>query len=265
MKQSIVTAPAYYPLVLDQAKEQLKVVGTDNDKEIQSLIPVVTDNVEQYLSRRLVTQTWKVWLDAWPSGDSIELPFGNLQSVTHVKYTETDTTENTWSTDYYSVDTDSEPGRVVLKYGQSWPTESLGPDNPIEIQFVCGYGANAVQAITGATNASPIAVTIAGHGHATGDQVYVYDVAGNTAANGTWKITVSDLNTFSLNGSTGNAAYTSGGSCVKQSVPDNILHAMKVDLSSLYENREDEIVGTTYSRLHRVANLLSPYRMRWFE
>jgi len=37
-------------------------------------------------------------------------------------------------------------------------------------------------------------------------------VGGNTAANGTWTITVTNSTTFSLNGSTGNGAYTSGGS-----------------------------------------------------
>ena len=34
---------------------------------------------------------------------------------------------------------------------------------------------------------------------------------GNTAANGQWVITVTGTNTFTLNGSTGNGAYTSGG------------------------------------------------------
>jgi len=36
-------------------------------------------------------------------------------------------------------------------------------------------------------------------------------VEGNTAANGDWEVTVLTADTFSLNGSTGNGAYTSGG------------------------------------------------------
>lgn len=71
-----------------------------------------------------------------------------------------------------------------------------------------------VKDITGATNASPIVVTIASHGYQTGDQATVAGVLGNTAANGNWSITVLTANTFSLDGSVGNASYTSGGTCV---------------------------------------------------
>jgi hypothetical protein len=72
--------------------------------------------------------------------------------------------------------------------------------------------------ITGATNAAPIVLTIASHGYVTGDQVLVAGVLGNTAANGDWTITVLTANTFSLNGSTGNGAYTSGGTAVVRRV-----------------------------------------------
>jgi hypothetical protein len=74
------------------------------------------------------------------------------------------------------------------------------------------------KAITGATNASPIVITSAGHGFATGDFVAITGVTGNTAANGLWQITLSDANSFSLNGSTGNAAYVSGGLASKPNV-----------------------------------------------
>jgi Ubiquitin-activating enzyme E1 FCCH domain len=65
--------------------------------------------------------------------------------------------------------------------------------------------------ITAASNATPIVATSAAHGLSTGTRVTIASVTGNTAANGTWTITVLDANTFSLNGSTGNGAYVSGG------------------------------------------------------
>jgi hypothetical protein len=65
--------------------------------------------------------------------------------------------------------------------------------------------------ITGATNASPIVITSASHGLQTGMRVTVASVGGNTAANGTFNITVVNANTFSLDSSTGNSTYTSGG------------------------------------------------------
>ncbi len=62
-------------------------------------------------------------------------------------------------------------------------------------------------AITGATFAAPIAITSAGHGLTTGAIVKVVDVGGNTSANNTWTVTVVDVNTFTLDGSSGNADY----------------------------------------------------------
>ncbi|NJL70158.1 MAG: hypothetical protein HC888_00490 [Candidatus Competibacteraceae bacterium] len=66
--------------------------------------------------------------------------------------------------------------------------------------------------VTGASNASPIVITSASHGLTTGTKVTIAGVAGNTAANGSFVVTRIDANTFSLDGSTGNGTYTSGGS-----------------------------------------------------
>lgn len=67
---------------------------------------------------------------------------------------------------------------------------------------------NSGQAITGATNATPIVITANAHGLSNGDEVYVSGVQGNTAANATWTVANISANTFELSGSVGNAAYT---------------------------------------------------------
>ena len=65
--------------------------------------------------------------------------------------------------------------------------------------------------ITNATNAAPIAITLsANHNLSSGDYVTVAGVEGNTAANGTWQCTVTGAASLTLDGSTGNAAYTAG-------------------------------------------------------
>ncbi len=74
-------------------------------------------------------------------------------------------------------------------------------------------------AITGATNASPIVVTSNAHGLANGDQVEISGVLGNTAANGSFIVSMATANTFALVGSTGDGDYTSGGSW-RQANPD---------------------------------------------
>jgi len=144
MKNVLKTAPVAYPLGLKEVKQHLNIsVGwTEDDDYLDTLIAMATDKVEQFLHRRLITQTWYSYFNKWPNGDSIELPFGKLQTGTApiVTYTDTAGDDTIWSTDEYNVDNDSEPGRIVLEYGYSWPTAALHPQNPIVVEFVCGYG-----------------------------------------------------------------------------------------------------------------------------
>jgi hypothetical protein len=73
--------------------------------------------------------------------------------------------------------------------------------------------------VTAATDASPIVVTTAtNHGLSSSDNVTISCAAGNTAANGTWTITVTGLNTFSLDGSTGNGTYVANSATVQSNV-----------------------------------------------
>lgn len=65
--------------------------------------------------------------------------------------------------------------------------------------------------LTAASNASPIVITSTAHGLTTGARVTITGVVGNTAANGTFVITKVTADTFSLDGSSGNGEYTSGG------------------------------------------------------
>ncbi len=83
--------------------------------------------------------------------------------------------------------------------------DSPGPRLQVEMEVF------AQIQITGATSASPIVITAAGHGLSTGSKVVISGVAGNTAANATWVVTRISDTTFSLNGSAGNGTYTSGG------------------------------------------------------
>ena len=41
------------------------------------------------------------------------------------------------------MDSKSQPGRVSLAYGKSWPADTLRPTNGVCITFVAGYGSAA--------------------------------------------------------------------------------------------------------------------------
>jgi len=142
METKLKTAPTIYPVSLTKAKQHLDIdeLDTDYDDYINSIIPAAVEAAEKFMRRRLITQTWYAYLNEFPDGDRIVLPFGQLQSVTSVKYRDTDEAESTFSSSYYIVNTDTDPGQIVLGYSESWPTDTLSPSSPITIEFVCGYG-----------------------------------------------------------------------------------------------------------------------------
>lgn len=99
-------------------------------------------DVENDTRRALITQTWDYYLDEFPRENYIKIPFGNLQSVTHIKYTDSDGTQTTMAatTDYLVETNGDQCGRIVLPYGKSWPSFTEATTKPIVIRFVCGYG-----------------------------------------------------------------------------------------------------------------------------
>ena len=101
------------------------------------------------------------------------------------------------------------PGDTIRIMGSPAPT-SLG----IGATWT-GEKMRTTGTITAATNASPIVCTLAAHGYSTGDTVNISAATGNTAANGTWEVTVIDVDTFSLNNSAGNGTWVSGGTIRK--------------------------------------------------
>lgn len=75
-----------------------------------------------------------------------------------------------------------------------------------------GADFEASKNVSGVANAAGLfRVTVATHGYATGDTVYLQDIGGTPDANGEWAITVIDANNFDLDDSVFAGAYTSGG------------------------------------------------------
>ena len=149
MALKLITAPAAEPVSASEAKAHLRVDTTADDTYIGTLITVARQNVESHLRRSLINQTWEVVLDAFPAG-VIRLPKPPLASVTSIKYTDDEGNESTYSSANYVVDSDTEPGRVVLKSGQTWPAVTLAAANGVRVRYVAGYGAagsNVPQAI----------------------------------------------------------------------------------------------------------------------
>lgn len=109
------------------------------DDLLNSLIESARQYCETFQRRAYVTQTWELWLDAFPAESYIRTPLPPLQSAA-IKYYDVNDAEATFSASDYHVDTKSEPGWLVLNTGCSWPSTVLRPANGVYVEFVAGYG-----------------------------------------------------------------------------------------------------------------------------
>ena len=131
-------APGLEPVTLAEMKLHLRATEdtTDNDL-ITSLIIAARQWCEGYQNRAYISQTITLKSDRFPKVFYIPRPL--LISVTSIKYIDTAGVEQTLSTDVYDTDIYSQPGRIGLKYGQSWPA-IRGDINSVEIIYKAGYG-----------------------------------------------------------------------------------------------------------------------------
>lgn len=148
MKAIINTAPATEPLTVEDLHMHLRIdedTGLESEY-LQDIIVAARQYVEDLTGRALFTQTWDYYLDEFPEAKYIKIPFGNLQSVTHIKYTDSDGDETTMTidTDYLVETNGKQCGRIVLPYGVSWPSTTLYTSNPIVIRFVAGWTTRAL-------------------------------------------------------------------------------------------------------------------------
>lgn len=140
-KTVLVTGPAVEPLEVAEVKTHLNVSGTSQDTYIDSLITTARGQVEKYLNRVLINQSWKVYYDHWHY--ELMIPFGNLSEVTTVKYYDLNGDLQPWATSNYWVVTTTDPGRIIRAYDVTFPELQYGRPDAIEIAFTAGYGADA--------------------------------------------------------------------------------------------------------------------------
>lgn len=139
MAITTVTAASAEPVSLLEAKAHLRLVGTDEDAYLAAIIPAAREAIENITGRAIVSTRFKLVLDSFPACDTIELPRNPVSAVHSVKYYNASSVLTTFSSGSYIADTSSEPARIVLKNGYSWP-DTWSDINAVEIEFTAGYG-----------------------------------------------------------------------------------------------------------------------------
>lgn len=162
MSLKLTTEPTAEPLSLSEVKSFLRLDVSDDDPIVTMILSSARKMAEQYTLRSFITQTYDLWMDRWPSGKSnvfwdgikeasatilsseqrfVVLPMPPLISVTHVKTYDNSDAATTFASTNYIVDTDQNPGRIILKNSSIWPLD-LRAAKAINIQYVAGYGSS---------------------------------------------------------------------------------------------------------------------------
>lgn len=139
------TAAAEQPVTLAEAKKQVELAGaiTYHDDQLERLIKAATQLAEERTHRQILTATYDWTLDKFPAaGEAINVPYPPLQSVTSITYTDTAGDSQTLAATVYKVIVNTQPGRIVLKRNQSWPSV-YDEAGSVTIRFVAGYADTA--------------------------------------------------------------------------------------------------------------------------
>lgn len=160
----ILSHPDVEPISVEELQDHLRLDSVDTS-EIALLnlyIAAAREQCEEVTGRALITQTWRLTLDAWPHGrepwwDGVRqvpiselrsssrpswviVPRYSLQSVERLAVFDFDGQPEEIDVEQtFIVDTEQEPGRLVLRNTATWPV-ALQRANAIEIDYKAGYG-----------------------------------------------------------------------------------------------------------------------------
>lgn len=149
-------------------KAFLRIDTNESDYIINAYIATATEAVKQYLQRAILTETFVFKADGFAyagaddrllalgpgthtasvpyvlgGGETLDLPFAPLQSVTTVVTYDRGNNANTFSASKYGVDLQS--GRIYLNEGETWPTD-LRAQDAVQVTYVAGYGSGSIPA-----------------------------------------------------------------------------------------------------------------------
>ena len=232
------------------------------DDLLDAIITAGREHVEDITRRKIITQTWDFFLDGWPNVNYIALPDGNLQSITSVKYTDSDGAETNLTKAITAfADSATSPG---TKTTVTSAAHGYSDGDTVHISGTTSYnGGWEISNVE--TNKFDITMAfVADDATGTASTYYIVETNGEMCGRivlpygATWpSFTAYPSNPIAIR-------YICGWT-TRALVPYKIKAALKLICSDLYSNREAQIVsGQNYQENKTVMRLLASARL-WDE
>ena len=144
----LMTPPAVEPVSLAEARLHLRIDddNTLDDARIARLIKAAREQCEHAIGRRLITQSWEMFLDIFPSDVQalrLHSDVVKAQAIEQILYVDTAGVSQLMSAAAYVLDPHTLPGYIMLVEGESWPTDVAESANAVRIRVTSGYGSSA--------------------------------------------------------------------------------------------------------------------------
>lgn len=127
------------PVSVARVKQHARIVSAVEDALLEMYVWAACQRVEGLTDYRLSLATYDGWVDAFPASPGIlEIPLRPIVLVGGVRTYDASDVETVVDPAVYWTDLISDPGRIGLRSGQSWPT-GLRDGNGGAVQFDAGY------------------------------------------------------------------------------------------------------------------------------
>lgn len=138
MSIEVTTAPEVEPLTTAEARAHLRQDLTVDDDLIDGAIIAARAYAENYLHRALINQSITITRTGF-GGSTLRLPVAPIQSITTVKYKDSDGNLQTWAASNYQLVKSTLPNRIAPAYAVTWPT-TIADFDSVEVVVIAGYG-----------------------------------------------------------------------------------------------------------------------------
>lgn len=140
MTLKLITDATTEPVTVAEAREWARMSSSEPDWIVSMLITSARARAEHLTGRVFVQKTWELWLDAFPASE-ICLERSPVDSVTWLKYLDTNGAEQTVASSNYTLDGMNAPAFILPAYGYTWPS-TIDSANAVKARFVEGWGSN---------------------------------------------------------------------------------------------------------------------------
>ncbi len=133
------SSPSGLAVSLDEAKNHLRVSGSDQDDSITLLIEASTEKLERDISRGIISATWQQAMYTFPADcGKINLMMGMNTNVSSITYIDTDDVTQTLDPSMYSY-SQARGCIFSVNSGEGWPDVSRDDvGDKVFINFSCG-------------------------------------------------------------------------------------------------------------------------------